>query len=110
MKIFISVFTNTDSADSATIVSNRVSKAIGTDKRAFEIEEYSKGGHKCTLVLDVEITPWEHVVYSTIEMAQAVGRNFSVTGSIGDDLDLWSNDSSISGVDSIHLSCNKNDN
>jgi len=74
----------------------------------FKIEPYHKGGFVCSFLSHPGSAVWSEIVVEVLNKAQAVGRNWLVNGDISSELDLWSNEPSINGLESIHLYVSKN--
>ncbi|MGX5200616.1 hypothetical protein [Aliikangiella sp. IMCC44632] len=69
---------------------------------------YHKGGYVCSFSIEENSQSWLETAYATIQLGQIVGRGWILTGSIEEEVDLWSNESCISGVDNIHIYVGKN--
>ena len=73
-----------------------------------KVEKYYKGGLKVTLETDCSEGLWEQKVYEVLLRSQRIGRRWILSGSVSEELDLWSNDSMISGIEAIHVSMSLN--
>ncbi len=80
-----------------------VFKSIGISHSKLVIEPYDKGGFTCSFETPKSKGDWSLVVLQAMELAQNIGRFYIITGSIQDELDLWSNESSVSGVTNIQV-------
>ena len=99
----LTLFTDTNTDKSAKIVLNRTIKAMDANILSHTIEAYNKGGHKVCLEIQTESSSYNKSIKQCIELAQRIGRSYILNGSIDQELDLWSNDSSVSGLTSIHF-------
>ena len=102
------IFTNAEDFKKAGKVLKWVLDQIGSEYDLPNIEEYHKGGFVCSFKIEEVSTEWERVVFSTIEKAQLIGRSWSLNGDIDSELDLWSSESTISGVSNMQVSICKN--
>jgi len=79
-----------------------------------KIEPYSKGGFVCSFEVAPNENEWPEVIVEALSLAQHIGRDWKLSGSfleafwklsgsIEDEVDAWSNDSSVHGVKSVHL-------
>jgi hypothetical protein len=108
MKIFWKIFTDANSINSTEKVLKWFVEKLGVEFTSKVIEKYHKGGHTCSFETHLELDDWPKAVLNTIELAQKMGRSYTINNSIICDLDLWSNESSISGVTNIQVSVTKN--
>lgn len=102
MSIYWKIFSDARSNDKAFKIAKSVITSIGVSHTDLIIEPY-KGGFTCTFKTKVSTTNWSNVVLQTIELAQNIGRAFTLTGNIQTELDMWSNESSITGVTNIQV-------
>ena len=72
------------------------------------IEKYHKGGLKVTLKTDCSQQAWEQKVYEVLLRSQSIGRSWLLSGSVSEELDIWSNHSVISVIEAIHVSMDAN--
>jgi len=103
LSIYWKVFTDAGSKDKAMKVAKSVVKSIDISYSELLVEPYHKGGFTCSFETPVSKGDWSLVLLQTIELAQKVGRSYIITGSIQNELDLWSNESNISGVTNIQI-------
>ena len=97
------LFTSAKSAKSAGKVMQRFIDAMQCEYEEPNIEPYNKGGYVCSFSVGPVATLWPEVVVEALSKAQGVGRNWMLSGDVESELDAWSNESNISGVDNIHL-------
>ena len=107
MSIYWKIFTPAGSKDKAMKVAKSVVKFIGVSHSELVVEPYHKGGFTCSFETIVSKGDWSCVVFETIELAQIIGRAYTITGSIHDELDMWSNEPSVSGVTNIQVMAEK---
>lgn len=108
MNIIWKIFTPANTAKKAGTVLNKVIDALEIKYDLPNIEPYHKGGYVCSFVIEEESNNWAEIVYKTLQQAQIIGRSFSITGNINKELDLWSNESLIVGVESVHICTTSN--
>ena len=108
MKASWRVFTNAHDKESARVLLKRTIKALGVEASEAETEPYYKGGFLISFGTVPASSVWSEKVVELIALAEKVGRGWILSGSIIEALDLWSNESTIAGVQSIHLNCERN--
>lgn len=72
------------------------------------IEPYRKGGHTCSFQTETEGKTWNEIIFNSLIKAQSVGYSWTLTSDITKEIDLWSNESNITGVKNIQLIVIKN--
>ncbi len=105
MKTTLKIFTDASNDKNALVVLNKVKNNIEFGSQSESCEPYHKGGFVCSLELNISDTGWEEMPYKLLSLCQSIGRAWQITGSIEEDFDAWSNESSISGVGSLHVQC-----
>jgi len=97
------MFTDANTAEKANKVFRRFIKQLSVEYTDLNIEPYHKSGFVCTFSTPLTATQWSEIILESLSKAQLVGRGWELTGSIISELDAWSNESSISGVQNIHV-------
>ncbi len=97
------IFTDASTPEKAKKVMGWVVAKLAVSYREEKVEPYHKGGFVCSF----EVTPngrvWPEVVIESLALAQLIGRSWVLSGDIENGIDVWSNDSSVRGVQNIHL-------
>lgn len=96
------VFIDANSEKKAEKVSKKFIAKLGVECALDKIEPYSTG-FVCTFSSIVNTSNWSECVLDSLALAQKVGRAWVLSGAIEDELDGWSNVSSVIGVNSIQL-------
>jgi hypothetical protein len=109
MKANWRVFTNAHDKESARVLLKRTIKALGVEANEAETEPYYKGGFLISFGTVPASSVWSERVVELIVLAEKIGRGWILLGSIVQELNLWSNESTIAGVQSIHLNCKRNE-
>ena len=97
------VYTAATTSDKANKVLGRVLKVLAVEHSSEKIEPYHKGGFVCSFNTCASAVKWPEIVLESLSFAQAIGRGWVLTGDIQRELDAWSNESTVVGVQSIHL-------
>jgi len=97
------IFVDCKSSASASALASKLFQLASRTPGSIAVEPYHKGGHLITAATVLSETSWPHCVLESLSLAQRVARGWSITGNIQEELDAWSNESSVSGVTSIHL-------
>lgn len=97
------IFTDASSSENAKKVLGWVVGNLSIQINEEKIEPYTKGGFVCSFKAEPSVIAWPAVVLESLKLAQAVGRDWHITGDIENELDIWCNDSSVSGVQQIHI-------
>lgn len=97
------LFTNCTSQEAALKVAARLFEQIGLGVSSLRAESYHKGGFTVRTTSSHVAQTWAEFVVLALALAQSAGRAWILNGSIADELDAWSNDSTVSGVSSIHV-------
>lgn len=97
------IFTEVSTPDKANKVMGWVTNKLSIQHQGWQVEPYSKGGFVCTFRLTPNGETWPDVVVESFSLAQNLGRGWLLSGDIKNEIDAWSNDSSVSGVRNIHL-------
>ena len=102
------IFTDANTKNKANRVLSRFISELDINTNSSKVEPYHKGGFICTFDSDITFPSWQDNIFLALQLAQKVGRGWILTGDINNEVDAWSNDSSISGVTNIQLqvSCN----
>ena len=107
MKANWRVFTNAHNEKSASVLLKRTTRTLGVKANETETEPYYKGGFLISFGTVPASSVWSETVIELIVLAEKIGRGWILSGSIVQELNLWSNESTIAGVQSIHLSCER---
>lgn len=102
------IFTNSSTEEKAKKVFNAFSKTIAIQCGNLIIEPYHKGGYTCSCTIKLKATEWPEATLEALTKAQSVGRSWVLTGNIETELDAWSNEPCISGIQNIQLALIKN--
>jgi len=102
------IFTDANDYKKSEKVLKWVFDKLGIKGDSPSIDKYHKGGYVCSFSVEETSPSWEVVVIQTLQKAQIVGRSWSISGNIEIELDLWSNESTVSGVTSLQVSVCKN--
>lgn len=108
MSVYWKIFTDAGNQDKALKVAKSAIKSVGVSQIDIVVEQYHKGGFSCSFETLTESSNWSDVVVSTIQLAQNIGRAYIISGSINNELEMWSNDPSVSGVTHIQVMAIKN--
>ncbi len=108
MSIYWKIFTDAGSKEKAEKVANATIKTIGVIGGNVDVNPYHKGGFTCSFESDSESGEWGSIILKTISLAQNIGRSYILNGDISVELDMWSNESSVSGVTNIQVIARKN--
>jgi len=101
------IFVDAGSDRNARVLLKRVGEALGIQPEAARVEPYHKGGFVLVISAAVPAGSWPEVVVKLLAQAQELGRGWQLSGSILEELDAWSNLSSVAGVQSVHLLCQR---
>ena len=108
MKIHWKIFTNTNNEDKTKALVARLVNKNKDEYSDLKIELYHKSGFVSHFTTPLASSKWSEVIVESLSKAQVVGRSWIVTGNIETELEAWSNDSSISGVENMQISIEKN--
>jgi hypothetical protein len=97
------IFTDTNTSEKANKVLQKVIAQLQIECKSEKVEPYDKGGFVCSFSSSIEVSSWSQSVLQALFLAQKIGRNWVLSSDISEELDAWSNESSISGVQNIHL-------
>ena len=97
------IFTDANTSDKAWKVLRKVITVSETDCSSEKVEPYHKGGFVCSFTISNEALDWAQAIFHALAIAQKIGRGWMLSGDITEELDAWSNDSSVVGVQNIHL-------
>lgn len=97
------IYTDAGSPEKAQGIVSAAIEKLSVATNDLKIERYHKGGFVCSFVSSSSSTSWPEVVLEAVKNAQTIGRNWLLTGDINNELDLWSNESSVIGIKSINL-------
>ncbi len=103
MSIYWKIFTDAGSEEKAEKVASTTIKTIGVIGDNLDVNPYHKGGFTCSFESDPETSEWCNTVLTTISLAQNIGRSYTLNGDISSELDMWSNESTVSGVTNIQV-------
>lgn len=108
MKAHWRIFANVSNENKAETVLKHFLKELDTSPNETHIEIYHKGGFLLTIETITKNENWAEVVLELLTLAENAGRGWQISGSIQDELDLWTNESSVGGVQSVNLQCLRN--
>ena len=57
--------------------------------------------------IKMDVSSWAEGVYEVICFCQPIGYKWLLTGTAAHEVSLWSNNSKISGIESVEVSCEK---
>lgn len=97
------IFIKTGDAGKANRVFKAFTNLLNKDYDQKDIKPYHKGGFTASFITTIPKTGWEEVVFEALRLAQKVGRSWIITGDIETELDVWSNNPKLSGIDGIHV-------
>lgn len=97
------IFTDANTPDKARKVLGWVIDKLSVQYTGSNIEPYPKGRFVCAFEVASSKSSWAEVVVESLALAQKVGRGWELNGNIEEEIDAWSNDSSVNGVKNIHL-------
>lgn len=97
------IFTDANTPEKARKVLKRLIEKLAVVHSAEKIEPYHKGGFACSFSTFPEAKEWSEVVLESLALAQAIGRGWILTADIQSELEAWSNESAVAGVQNIHL-------
>lgn len=103
MNIYWKLFTNTNNEEKTKKLINSFIKVVNSECNDFVIEPYHKGGFVCSCSTPIVSTGWSERVIEALIKAQAVGRGWILNGNIKTELDAWSNESVISGIENMQM-------
>jgi hypothetical protein len=66
-------------------------------------EPYHKGGFVLEIEGTVDGWAWKEAPYKLLLLCQRLGRGWQIAGDIEEEFDAWSNESNISGTESLHV-------
>jgi hypothetical protein len=103
MIVLWKVFSDAHRPENARRVYERVVKALDVDGHSVTIEPYTKtGGHTVSFRSQVESSNWPEAVIRVLEQAQRIGHQWTLSGSILEELDMSTNNTSFAGVTLVH--------
>jgi len=105
MKIEWVIFTDAKNIKNSEVVLGKVFKKLDAEPVNSHVEPYHKGGHRCSFDTELNANNWADAVFLTIYSSQLIGRGWEISGSIDEEVNMWSNDSNISGVTNIQVQC-----
>lgn len=99
------VFADVNSEKKAETVLKNFLKELDATQNDSSIESYHKGGFLIKIEVITKDGNWAQVVLHLLTLAERVGRGWQISGSIQNELDLWTNESNIVGIQAIQLQC-----
>jgi|GEM_PF-1427057 hypothetical protein len=108
MKANWRVFANVSNEKKAETAIKHFVETLGTTTNKTHIESYHKGGFLLRVETITKDESWSEVVLELLTLAERVGKGWQISGSIQNEFDIWTNESSVVGVQSIHLQCLRN--
>lgn len=99
----IKVFIDAMTAEKAEKILSKVMEKLPLTEFEVSIEPYHKGGFVCSFSISSSIESWPEVILNAINTAQIIGRSWLLTGDINNEIEMWSNESPIIGVKSVHV-------
>ncbi|RDH82833.1 MAG: hypothetical protein DIZ80_11210 [endosymbiont of Galathealinum brachiosum] len=107
MNIHLKLFTNTNNEDKTKKLFSKFINNLNCEYVNLNIEPYHKGGYICSFEIKTTKEKWPEVILYSLSKAQIVGRGWAIHGNIETELDAWSNEATISGIESIQLHVQK---
>lgn len=108
MKANWRVFANVSNEKKAETVLKHFLQVLDISPNETYIESYHKGGFLLTIETITKNENWAEVVLELLTLAERVGKGWQISGSIQNEFDMWTNESSVVGVQSVHLQCLRN--
>ena len=97
------IFADVNTSDKARKVLHKVLTLLESDYSDEEVKSYHKGGFICSFTIALQTDNWPQSVFQALLMAQKIGRSWVLTGNIAEELDAWSSEPSVVGVQNIHV-------
>jgi hypothetical protein len=103
MKLFWRLFSNAGSEAAARKHFARARERAGLAGVSPLIEPYHKGGFTISFTTRLQATAWAEQVLEALAHAQRLGRAWQIFGDIQAELNAWSNEVAVAGIDSAHV-------
>jgi hypothetical protein len=97
------IFTDCKSDAAAKKVATKFFVLVNSEPLSVIVEPYHKGGYVVTATVELEASAWSQSVLFALQKAQTVGKAWTISGNIADELDAWSNEALVPGIQSLHL-------
>jgi hypothetical protein len=91
----------------ARVLLERVVHALGGQATAVSVEPHHDGGYVLRFKTSVTSSSWPEVVTGLLEAGQRFGRFWLLHGTIAEEVDAYSTETSIAGVKQVHLHCSR---
>ena len=108
MIIHWKIFTNTNNENKTKILVGQFVNVLTSVNSNLNIEPYHKGGYVSSFTTSLATSLWSDIVLESLSKAQAVGRGWVITGNIETEIEAWSNEADISGIQNIQMFVEKN--
>lgn len=105
MNAYWKLWCNTTNEQKALRVANRVAKRLDYPIDELAAQPYHSGGFVATFVTRHSTRQWSRFVFEVIGLAQRIGYFWTLYGDVNQQLDGFSNKSSVSGVTSAQFIC-----
>lgn len=92
------IYCDAKTEKNARVLLSRFIDQIRHDTQGSTVSSYHKGGHVFAFETVLSSAGWSEAVVDTLELAQRVGRHWTLTGSIFEELAGESSESSVPGV------------
>lgn len=103
MKANWRVFANVSNEKKAETVLKHFLQVLDISPNETHIESYHKGGFLLTIETITKNENWAEVVLELLTLAERTGKGWQISGSIQNEFDVWTNESSVVGVQSVHV-------
>jgi hypothetical protein len=108
MKVIFTFFIEAKDEVNAKKVLNQIIEKNNLCIQLDKIEKYEKiNGYKIKTYFQKTNENWEKVAYELIKTAQGLGYNWNLTGNIDDEINMTTNNTKISGLKFLDISCNR---
>ena len=100
-------WSNTKNETKTQKLLDQLSKLIPSEINDKKIEVYHKGGFVVSFVISHNNENWNDFIIEIISYGQEIGYSWILYGDINTECGGWSDESKISGIDSISWSCSR---
>ena len=107
MKSQWKIWCETKNINTANNLLLKVKKQLSTIVLDETLAPYEKGGFVISFWVNHPCVSWNDYVVEVIALGQSLGRNWGINGDITQQVDGWSNESSIPGIQSIQWMCDE---
>ena len=105
MKSFWKFWCDAKNNKNASNLLQQVKRELAVGVSEEKVDAYHKGGFVVSFCVDHDVNQWNDFVVEVIAFGQRVGYGWSLSGDINQQVDGWSNESRISGIQSIQWMC-----